>query len=510
MVKKINTPSGEQSTSGQGVQRQEEEDLQMKPDISSIQRQEGEEEDLQMKPDISSIQRQEGEEEIQAKSTQPDQQVMAGGDASTELETSIQTAKGGGQPLDGGLQRSMGQAMGADFSGVKVHTDSQSDQLNQSIQAKAFTTGQDVFFRQGAYEPSSRGGQELIAHELTHVVQQNGKSTSGSSPIQRKMQFESKDLKGEMSLGARVNRFLGRSTSTFTQIQNLLTKYETANAPKDQKELLEKLRTLAQSWLDKHTDDPQKRASLEKMIPAIDQEIIKLASDQSYLDDLKNKDKFKFLTTSGQEASDLSGVHEKVKKNAESSGLTQAELTAIRVYTAQDYAYMNPILAKNKGWLDFKIKELVGQGQINLGNGRTKLNDKERIQVQQEANRHSDKAVEGLKKLPDIKREVYRGVGLTQQEFKDQYKPAATVTFPSFSSTSLDRKVSRSFATREAQGGKVGLLLIMQVTKGKDIGDLSLYQKEKEVLLAPNATFKVDKIIDKGKNTYEVNLHQVN
>jgi hypothetical protein len=66
----------------------------------------------------------------------------------------------------------MGQAMGADFSGVKVHTDSQSDQLNKSIQAKAFTTGQDVFFRQGAYEPSSRGGQELIAHELTHVVQQ--------------------------------------------------------------------------------------------------------------------------------------------------------------------------------------------------------------------------------------------------------------------------------------------------------------------------------------------------
>ncbi|MCF3602929.1 DUF4157 domain-containing protein [Planktothrix agardhii] len=186
VVKKINTPSGEQSTSGQGVQRQEEEDLQMKPDISSIQRQEGEEEDLQMKPDISSIQRQEGEEEeIQAKSTQPDQQVMAGGDASTELETSIQTAKGGGQPLDGGLQRSMGQAMGADFSGVKVHTDSQSDQLNQSIQAKAFTTGQDVFFRQGAYEPSSRGGQELIAHELTHVVQQNGGAVQRSPEIQR-------------------------------------------------------------------------------------------------------------------------------------------------------------------------------------------------------------------------------------------------------------------------------------------------------------------------------------
>jgi hypothetical protein len=68
----------------------------------------------------------------------------------------------------------MGQAMGADFSGVTIHTDSQSDQLNRSIQAKAFTTGQDIFFRQGAYQPGGRDGQELIAHELTHVVQQNG------------------------------------------------------------------------------------------------------------------------------------------------------------------------------------------------------------------------------------------------------------------------------------------------------------------------------------------------
>ena len=96
------------------------------------------------------------------------------GEATPDLESSINRARGGGQALDVGLQRKMGQAMGADFSRVKVHTDSQSDRLSKSIQAKAFTTGQDVFFRQGAYEPSSRGGQELIAHELTHVVQQNG------------------------------------------------------------------------------------------------------------------------------------------------------------------------------------------------------------------------------------------------------------------------------------------------------------------------------------------------
>jgi len=104
------------------------------------------------------------------------QRYATGGemDASPDLESSIQQARGGGQPLDNGIRERMEGAFGADFSGVRVHTDGTSDQLNQSIQAKAFTTGQDVFFRKGAYNPGSRGGQELLAHELTHVVQQSG------------------------------------------------------------------------------------------------------------------------------------------------------------------------------------------------------------------------------------------------------------------------------------------------------------------------------------------------
>jgi len=166
VVKQINSPEAAQSTQGQSVQRQEEpvEELQAKPSIS----------DLQRSPLPLEVQREAmpAEEELQAKSILQRREADAGGEATNDLDTAINSARGGGQSLDAGLQRSMGQAMGADFSGVKVHTDAQSDQLNQSIQAKAFTTGQDVFFRQGAYDPGSRGGQELIAHELTHVVQQ--------------------------------------------------------------------------------------------------------------------------------------------------------------------------------------------------------------------------------------------------------------------------------------------------------------------------------------------------
>ncbi len=153
----------------------EEEELQMKPDWLQRETDPEEEDELQMKPMPETIQRKGMEEdELQMKGAIAPQVTTQGGDVSSNLEASIQQARGGGQAIAENVRTPLEQAFGADFSGVRVHTDSRSNQLNQSIQAKAFTTGQDVFFRQGAYEPGSRSGQELIAHELTHVVQQGG------------------------------------------------------------------------------------------------------------------------------------------------------------------------------------------------------------------------------------------------------------------------------------------------------------------------------------------------
>jgi hypothetical protein len=91
-----------------------------------------------------------------------------------EIEGAIESARGSGQALDSGVRRRMDSAFGADFSGVRVHTDDRADRLNRSLDARAFTTGQDIFFRQGEYQPSSSAGGTLLAHELTHVVQQTG------------------------------------------------------------------------------------------------------------------------------------------------------------------------------------------------------------------------------------------------------------------------------------------------------------------------------------------------
>ncbi|MCB9101748.1 MAG: DUF4157 domain-containing protein [Anaerolineales bacterium] len=97
------------------------------------------------------------------------------------VEQNIQQARGGGQALDSDVRGQMESTFGADFTGVRIHTGTQADTLNQSLNAKAFTTGRDIFFREGQYSPASSSGRELLAHELTHVVQQ------GSGQVQPKL-----------------------------------------------------------------------------------------------------------------------------------------------------------------------------------------------------------------------------------------------------------------------------------------------------------------------------------
>lgn len=113
------------------------------------------------------------EEEVLVQPTSLVKRKSAGGfEADHEFEYNLSRQRGGGSPLPASLRADFEPKFGIDFSGVRVHNNEESHQLNQSIRAKAFTSGQDIFFRREAYQPDSRGGQELIAHELAHVTQQ--------------------------------------------------------------------------------------------------------------------------------------------------------------------------------------------------------------------------------------------------------------------------------------------------------------------------------------------------
>ncbi len=97
-----------------------------------------------------------------------------------ETAEHINRARSSGLPLDAEVARQMGAALGQDLSGVRVHTSLEADRLNRRLGAQAFTTGSDVFFSAGAYQPHTSSGQELIGHELTHVVQQGSGAAAGS------------------------------------------------------------------------------------------------------------------------------------------------------------------------------------------------------------------------------------------------------------------------------------------------------------------------------------------
>jgi hypothetical protein len=106
--------------------------------------------------------------------------------AATPPTASLTIPKGGGTSLDGKTKSAMEQSFGYDFSQVRIHADGQAVESARQIQAQAYTIGSDIYFNEGFYNPASLAGTKLLAHELTHVVQQTGSAGGFAGQIQRK------------------------------------------------------------------------------------------------------------------------------------------------------------------------------------------------------------------------------------------------------------------------------------------------------------------------------------
>ena len=92
---------------------------------------------------------------------------------------------GGGQPLAPGTKTAMEHSLGHDLSQVRLHTGSQAGAAAREVNANAFTRGQDIYFAEGRYQPGTADGAKLLAHELTHTVQQKGNPTIQADPDDR-------------------------------------------------------------------------------------------------------------------------------------------------------------------------------------------------------------------------------------------------------------------------------------------------------------------------------------
>jgi len=134
---------------------------------------------MQAKPIDSLIQRQEEPEE-EEELLQAKKREGATPEVTPAINAEIRSLQGGGQSLSGAQRGFFEPQLKMDLSSVRVHNDMRAANAARLINARAFTLGSDVVFGAGEYSPDAPSGKRLLAHELTHVVQQNGGSGSFS------------------------------------------------------------------------------------------------------------------------------------------------------------------------------------------------------------------------------------------------------------------------------------------------------------------------------------------
>jgi len=201
------------------VHRKEEEEVQTKPEIPIIKKIQCKEDKgikLHAKLSIPVYRKQEGYSNIKGQTESGSAihrknislfhsdtiQQSGRGPPTTSIpfEQTLASSKGGGTALPGDTRQFMESRFDADFGGVRIHTGSAAEHLTSSVEAKAFAHGNDIYFNRGQFSPHSTEGGTLLAHELTHTIQQgaskNNTSTINSKPsISRKNIFHRKGIK---------------------------------------------------------------------------------------------------------------------------------------------------------------------------------------------------------------------------------------------------------------------------------------------------------------------------
>lgn len=185
------------------VQRQEQEEVQ-RQEQEEVQRQDAPEEDVQ-RQEQEEVQRQEapeekvqrqGQKEVQRQDA-PEEDVQRKGSGvpavHADTQSTIQNKMTGGQPLSADVRSHMEPRFGADFSNVHIHSDTEAAGLSNQLSARAFTYQNHIFFSRDQYQPGTSDGKTLLAHELTHTIQQGHavqrapqiSTTTTPPPIQR-------------------------------------------------------------------------------------------------------------------------------------------------------------------------------------------------------------------------------------------------------------------------------------------------------------------------------------
>ena len=455
---------------------------------------------------------------------------LAGGALDRGTTGRIESARGGGDRLEPDTRSRMEMAFGVDFGDVRVHADAAAGGLNNSLSARAFATGSDLFFGAGEYSPASAEGERVLAHELAHVVQ--NRLDVQRLALRRLMSKSAADVDAVRSGRGKLKGAVTKDT--LYRLSQLLTGYHGAKEAKDKIVKVDAILGLCDTYLAKHggaAEDADKVALVEDIRAEASKEHGQALAEAQYLADARGESSpatnLKHLKT--QTADQVHGGAKAVAKKEPSEaylgadtttialvseyGLTEAEVQAIRAYTAKDYLYINPATANAKGWmegqnLDDAEKNPAAPDKndalaMAAAAAAKEASENKIKQLFEEGSLHAGVAMMGLDKLPKKIGPTYRGARMSQGEFDSRYKPGTPVVFGAFTSSAVRRGPALSFANgggdyapRDDQ--TLNVMCTLNTTNARDIRNLSIFGSvEEEWLLLPGATFNIDRIEEK-------------
>lgn len=470
--------------------------------------------------------------------------------------TRIQRASGG-VALPDTMRRAAEHAAGRDLGGVRVHSGSAASDLNDRVQASAFTLGRNIFLGRDAARPGSESGNRLLAHEIGHVVEEGGGATigriqrradlrpleAGGAPTVRRLfgSGKKKEQKHQAALTAKIQASAEHEAENhphFAPLKSAVAKVEQCVAKLSTDPLydLATYGPIIVKWSREITaqfegaeGDPGFGPLKARLRIAADD--VQLLFDRASVADAKRQAGNIYMNegrqgnlkalTPAMRSQEFAGdaTDEKATKAAkrqaagDALGLSKAEQTAITVFTAQDYKYINPATANSRSWM---LANRGNEGRVHA-NGPKKTNTRVQSQFEdaymanrsQEGSLHAGLAMQGLAKMDVFKGPTYRGESFTEAAFKKKFKMGlrgrvtardTTITRTALSSASKDREVAEAFIQLSASDLGLGtdarshsycLLWEFDLTNGRDIEALSASPDEKEVATLPGATFKI-------------------
>ena len=469
----------------------------------------------------------------------------AGGDLDADTAGRIERARPSGRPLDDGVRTSMENAFGSNFSAVRVHSNADSGDLSDRLQARAFTSGNDVFFGRGEFRTETATGRRLLAHELAHVVQQ-GAGRVERSWVRRDITVTLTDFDTYFKHRTGLSGLRHSDSDGVEKIRAELKKYHSYK-PNHPKALgrLRKLMELCNRYVDarsgKRITDGGEQARLE-LIARLGQEVGlewgRRAAQERYVQDaygtgtgekqsggkdtrLQHQTQATSthtgsrahaagtpISVAGQE---VEGAGNAAIMLAVTKGLTEAEILAIRTYTAGDYTYMN--------------RAVGGAADTITGATGATVSAATQKSMASEGVLHAGVLTQAMAKL-DLKSGLtYRGERRTPAWVSANLTPGSPILHSGFVSASTDRnKAENMFAggmsAQPKPGETASVLYIIHTAQARDVGPFSVAGKEKEWLHPAGSRFTINKVVQLSSGAagnpavpatawYEVHIDQV-